>query len=209
MVLSVPQSARAEQAMSQARMLVSPSEGILGIATGKSSDQPGEAAVIVYVDQNMNVSVPATVNGVRTLVIPTTPNAVALGAAPQTPQDAGLTAALTAPVLRDAIAAKNLAADSLMQQNPAFFGVGVGQSMDNPREAVLVIFVDRNRVPAQLPATINGMRTRYIIMDRLHITRTYATPIQSRSRCAPHSAPSSADTDLIGKMGSRGLGLPF
>jgi hypothetical protein len=209
MVLSIPQSVRAEQAMSQARMLVSPSEGILGIATGKSSDQPGDAAVIVYVDQNMNVSVPATVNGVRTLVIPTTPNAVALGAAPQTPQDAGLTAALTAPVLRDAIAAKNLAADSLMQQNPAFFGVGVGQSMDNPREAVLVIFVDRNRVPAQLPATINGMRTRYIIMDRLHITRTYATPIQSRSRCAPHSAPSSADTDLIGKMGSRGLGLPF
>jgi len=206
-VLTVPQSARAEQAMNQARMLVSPSAGILGIATGKSSDQPGDAAVIVYVDQNMKVSVPASVNGVRTVVIPTTQFAVALGAAPQTPQEANIVAALAAPVLRDAVAAKNLVADNLMQQNQAFFGVGVGQSLDNPREAVLVIFVDRKRVPAELPATIDGMRTRYIIMDRLHVTRSYATPIRSRSRCAPHPKPANAD--LPDTHGGRSLGLLF
>jgi hypothetical protein len=208
-LITVPQSARAEQAMSQARMLVSPSAGILGVATGKSSDQPGEPAVIVYVDENMNANVPATVNGVRTLVIPTTPNAVALGAAPQTPADANLAAALTAPVLRDAVVAKNLLADNLMQQNPAFFGVGVGQSLDNPKEAVLVIFVDRKRVPADLPATVNGMRTHYIIMDRLHVTRSYAAPIQSRSSCMPHAAPKASVPDFTGSLGVPNLGLLF
>ncbi len=39
-------------------MLVNPSAGILGAATGKSSDHAGEAAVILYVDQSMNVTAP-------------------------------------------------------------------------------------------------------------------------------------------------------
>ena len=47
-------------------MLVNPSAGILGVATGKSNDNAGEAAVILYVDQSMNISVPQTVAGVRT-----------------------------------------------------------------------------------------------------------------------------------------------
>ena len=51
-------------------------------------------------------------------------------------------------------------AQSLMKQNPAFFGIGVGQSLDNPREAAMVIYVDRTEVSASLPATINGLRTR-------------------------------------------------
>ena len=64
-------------------MLVNPSAGILGVATGKSNDRAGEAAVILYVNQSMNVAVPRTIAGVRTEVIPTTPQAVAAGTAPQ------------------------------------------------------------------------------------------------------------------------------
>jgi hypothetical protein len=74
-----------------------------------------------------------------------------------------------------------------MRQNPAFFGVGVGQSLDNPREAALVIYVDRNRLPAQLPASLNGLRVRYIVMDRLHVTRSYASPASSRLHCGAHT----------------------
>ena len=70
-----------------------------------------------------------------------------------------------------------------MEQNPAFFGVGVGQSLDNPKEAALVIYVDRRMVPAQLPATLNGLRVRYVVMDRLHVTRSYAAQVERRSRC--------------------------
>lgn len=197
-VLTLAQATQAEQAMNQARMLVNTSTGILGVATGKSSDHPGQPAVILYVDQTKKVAAPATVNGVRTQVIPTTPSAVAFGVAPETPQEAAVPAILAAPVLNEAVAAKNAIAPNLMKQNAAYFAVGVGQSLDDPQQPALVIYVDRSKVPAQLPATINGMRTRYIIMDRLHVTRSYAIPLQSRSRCMPHPAPKAAEFDLLG-----------
>jgi len=188
--LSDAEMGRAQQALAVARALVNPSQGILGVGTGKSSDHPGEAAVLVYTDENMNVSVPATVDGVRTLAIVTNAHAVAFGSAPQAPFEAGSAApALQPAVLNAAVAAKEQVARRLMKQTPAFFGVGVGQSLDNPKEAALVIYVDRRSVPAQLPATVNGLRTRYVVMDRLHVTRSYATPLQSRSHCRSHPAP--------------------
>ena len=185
--LTGAQSSLAQQALTQARMLINPSAGILGAAVGKSSDHAGEAAVILYVDQSMNVTAPQTVNGVRTEVIPTTAQAVAAGVAPQYPAQSGALPPLASTVLSQAVAAKQQIEQNLMKQNPAFFGVGVGQSYDNPKEAALVIFVDRTQVPATLPATINGLRTRYIIMDRLHVTRSYLTgPIRRQSHCMAH-----------------------
>jgi hypothetical protein len=180
--------ARSQQALAQARSLVNPAAGILGVATGKSSDHPGQGAVLFYVDEDINVSVPATVDGVRTLIIPTNARAVALGAAPLTPFEAAATPSVPAAVLSQAIAIKQKGARNLLLQNPAFFGVGVGQSLDNPREAALVIYVDRKKVPAQLPATIDGLRTRYVLMDRLHVTRSYAAAVRSISHCMPHPA---------------------
>ena len=64
----------------------------------------------------------------------------------------------------------------------------MGQSLDNPREAALVVYVDRRQVPAQLPATVDGLRTRYIVMDRMHVTRSYAAPIRPRHSCKPKPA---------------------
>ena len=184
--LTDAETVRAQQGLGQARMLVNPANGILGVATGKSSDAPGESAVILYVDESMNVTAPATVDGVRTILIPTTARAVAFGSAPQTAFDTTAVPALAGPVMSQAVVTKQQIAQSLMQQNPAFFGVGVGLSLDNPKEAALVIYVDRRKVPAQLPTTIDGMRTRYVVMDRLHVTRSYAAPLQSRSHCMPH-----------------------
>jgi hypothetical protein len=201
--LSDAEMARGQQALAQARALVNPSAGILGVVTGKSSDHPGEGAVILYVDENMAAPVPVAVEGVRTLVIPTNAHAVAVGSAPQTPLDAGSISAssLPASILSQAIAIKQRIAHTLMRQNPAFFGVGVGQSLDNPREAALVIYVDRKKAPAQLPATIDGLRTRYVLMDRLHVTRSYAQPVQPRSHCrgAPAGSPSSFDPSSLTK----------
>jgi hypothetical protein len=181
--LSDAELSRAQQALAQARMLISSSSGILGVATGKSIDHPGEAALILYTDESRTVSIPATVDGVRTIAIPTTARAVAYGTAPQTPFESSLPSS----ALSQADAIKNLFAANLMRQNPAFFGIGVGQSLDNPREAALVIYVDRNRLPAQLPATVDGLRTRYIVMDRLHVTRSYAASSPSSRHCAAHT----------------------
>jgi hypothetical protein len=188
-------------------MMVNPSIGILGVAIGKSSDRPGEGAVILYMDESMTVTMPATVDGVRTLVIPTTAHAVAFGSAPQLPALAGAPA-LPAAALSQAVAVKQQVAPSLMRRNPAFFGVGVGQSLDNPREAALVIYVDRRQVPAQLPATVDGLRTRYIIMDRMHVTRSYAGPMQSPHHCMAHpSANQPAGFNLLNLFRPRSLKL--
>ncbi len=196
---------RTEQAMMEARALVDSRTGILGVATGKSSDQGGEGAVIVYVDPRMNATVPATIHGVRTEVIPASAQAVATGTAAQSLLAAGVRPPLPDAVLRQAIGTQQQIASSLMAQNPAFFGVGVGQSLDDPTQAALVIYVDRTQVPAQLPATIAGLRTRYVIMERLHVTRAYLSPIPRRSHCMPHPAPATVNSGLIQTNRLRGL----
>jgi hypothetical protein len=188
--LSDAETLRTDDALDAARAMINPDAGILGVNAGKSGDRSGEGAVIVYVDQDRNVAVPQTIAGVRTMVIPTTPLALEFGSAPQSPLETANN--LAAAVLNRAIALKQQIARNLMAQNPAFFGVGVGQSLDDPSQAALVIYVDRGRVPAQLPAAISGLRARYIIMDRLHVTRAYATGLQARSRCLSQPAPGHA-----------------
>jgi hypothetical protein len=197
--LSTVETARAQQALYAARALVNPAAGILGVAVGKSSDRAGEAAVIVYIDQarletrvdeakapNVPASVPVSIGGVRTAVIPSTAQAVALGSAPAANALAAAPALLSAS-LAHAQEVKQQSARRLMRENPAIFGVGVGQSLDNPREPALVLYVDRNRLPADLPLAVGGLRTHYIVMDRLHVTRSYSVAGPAR-HCVPHAA---------------------
>lgn len=183
--LSDAEIARGEQALHAARALVNPNAGILGVAMSKSSDHPGKAAVAVYVQDAAKAEpIPSTVNGVRTMVVVASERSVALGTAPLA--NAAFPAIDVAEGgVAHALQVKQQMARGLMRKTPAIFGVGVGQSLDDPREAALVIFVDRNRVPASLPATIGGLRTRYIEMDRLHVTRSYLTA--SPRHCMPHS----------------------
>lgn len=208
--LSGAEMDRVQQAMTDARGLVNPSAGILGVATGKSSDRAGEGTVIVYVDPEKSASVPATLDGVRTEVIPASAQAVAMGAAPQSLLQAGVPHPLPVATLRQAIGIQQQIAGSLMKQTPAFFGVGVGQSLDNPQEAALVIYVDKNQVPATLPQTIDGLRTRYIIMERLHVTRSYLSAVPRRSDCGVRSVPASGPAsgfELLEGKRLRGLRL--
>jgi hypothetical protein len=184
--LSDAESARLQAALAAARTLVNPSAGLIGTAPGKSSDQPGTAAVIVYVDENRVPAVPAAVEGVRTIVIPTTARSVALGSAPFSAAASSLPA-LSASEIAPVLAAKRQIVHKLMQQGSPFFAIGVGQSLDNPREGALVIYVDRRHIPAQLPSTMNGIRTRYVFMDRLHVTRSYAASFPTPRHCMPHS----------------------
>jgi hypothetical protein len=190
--LSDEEISRGLLAAAQARSLVNPSAGVLGVAAGKSNDRPGEAAVLVYTDENMTVSVPAEVGGVRTAVIPTNAHAVAFGSAPLTNPIAG-PGALPAAELASAVAVKQQVARRLMRQNPSFFGIGVGQSLDSPREPALVIYVDRRRIPSGLPQSIGGLRTRYVIMNRLHVTRSWMSPSQIQSHCVPGHAAGRPD----------------
>jgi hypothetical protein len=203
--LSDAETMHGQQAAAEARILVNPAVGILGVAAGKSSDRPGEAAVTIYVDGAMNARVPISVSGVRTIVTSnngraadfgTTEPAISLFGAPPLPLI----------TLNSAVAIKQQFAPALMKSTPAFFAVGVGQSLDNPREAALVVYVDRRIMPAKLPQSIGGLRTRYVVMDRFHVTRSYAEPTPTRMHCMPHrEQKASPISDFFQRRGFRGF----
>ncbi len=182
--LSDAELARAQQAVSEARALVNPAAGILGVAAGKSNDHPGEAAVVIYVDGNMNAKVSDSVSGVRTMPISNNGHAAGSGTAPLVGPNAAAPA-IPFTTLNEAVAIKQQYAPALMKSTPAFFAVGVGQSLDNPREAALIVYVDRRMLPAQMPQSVGGLRTRYVVMDRFHVTRSYAQPVQAGFHCKP------------------------
>jgi hypothetical protein len=160
-VSTAAMSAAQTAATQQGAAIVDASKGILGVAAGKSLDQPGQAAVLVYVDQSHvgSVAVPQTIAGLPTRVIPTTAGAVASGTAPTT---SSVTPGIHLPqaMLAAAQSVQNQNAAQLMS-DPAFFGVGVTQSQDNPSEAALMVFIDRTRTPRSQPATVGGLRVRY------------------------------------------------
>jgi hypothetical protein len=155
--------------------------GMLGVAAGHSLDSPGEPAVIVYAD-HAGVAVPPTINGLRTQVIVTDASAVAHGSAPAMPAlEPGIH--LSAGALANATAVEHAQAARLMA-DPAMFGVGVTESRDDPGEAALLVLVDINRNPQSMPATLGGLRVRYMRLHRFHTTLSkYAQGVHS-SACS-------------------------
>jgi hypothetical protein len=161
-------------ASQQGAAIVDASKGILGVAAGKSFDQPGQAAVLVYVDQSHAgpIAIPQTIGGLPTRVIPTTASAVASGMAPNSSSVlAGIR--LSQATLEAARTVQKQQSSQLMS-DPAFFGVGVTQSQDNPAEAALMVFVDRTRAPRSQPATVGGLRVRYRTMNPIKINYSAA-----------------------------------
>lgn len=163
--------------------LVNAERGVLGVAGGGSLDSPGEAAVVLYVDKAKTfVGVPQTVDGVRTQVIATDATAFARDAAPGAPELAdGIT--LSANVLASAEAVVRESAPRLLQ-DPAIFGVGVAQSLDNPQDPALLVLVDPDIAPRATPSTIGGLRVRYMRLHRFHVTRSKYAGANAVPGCA-------------------------
>ena len=135
------------------------------------------------------IAVPKVINGVRTVVIPTDAATVNARTAPTTlPQVEGIH--LPADVLRAAAAVQRQYASQLMA-DPAFFGVGVTQSYDNPAEAALLVLVDLTKTPRSMPAVAGGLRIRYMRINRLHVTRSKFAPVQQAPRCVLPDSPQS------------------
>jgi hypothetical protein len=204
-VLGTAEKARVQTAMETARIaLTNPSLGILGVNNGKSLDNPGEGAVIVYVDRaKMPVAVPATINGVRTQVIPTDAAAVARDATPAAPKAAdGI--ALSADVLANAETVARSQAPNLLK-DPALFGVGVTQSLDDPQQPALLVLVDPEMTPHAMPAMIGGLRVRYMKLHRFHVTRSKNGSPIAASGCAIKKIPGH---EFQAEAASSGLSEP-
>ncbi len=83
-------------------------------------------------------------------------------------------AAVSESRMAQATIAKNKHANELMM-DPAVIGVGVGASDDSRGDAAIVIFVERGKPRAPIPAEIDGVRTKVIFTDRFR-ARTGVQP---------------------------------
>jgi len=177
--LTAAERERVEAALPQAQLLLNPGNGIARVGITASKDRPGTGAIAFYVEPgnsaqtfaSVSAQLPAFIGGVATVVLP----ANGQSAEPAASSIAPLPRAAS---LSQILAVKQRVAPALLKSSPAFFGVGVGQSLDNPNDAALVVFVDRRKFTGILPAaleSVGAQRIRVIAMDRLHVTRSHGS----------------------------------
>ena len=176
-----------EAALPQAQLLMNANNGILRIGVASSKDHPGQGAIAFFIDPTSIASgttmrIPNEVGDVTTVVLPARSTSPAT-----TEKPINAATQPRAASIAQALAVKQRIAASLMKSNHAIFGVGVGQSLDNPNDAAIILYVDRHKSDTDLPETIEGQRVRSILMDRLHVTRAHgalAGTAPGRSNCA-------------------------
>lgn len=119
---------------------------------------------------------------------------------PTKPASAVLTlpAALPADALQQALAVRDAHGPELMA-HPEVQAVGVGASYDNPEEATIVLFVTKGQPRSQLPAQVDGIRTRIIEGD-LFASRgalsTQESAALEQAAPAPQLVYSISDSEL-------------
>ncbi len=147
-----------------AELLAKP--GVAAVGIGASLDAPGQPAILIFVQgDSPQTSFPPEVEGLRTRILES--EAFTLHGSLDHEESAQLVlqashkppSALPEPVIQSAIAIKERHAAQLMR-NPAVRGVGVSASLDNPGDAVLILYMLLGHVPTSLPIVIDGLRTR-------------------------------------------------
>jgi len=171
------QRASAVKARHEVRLMGDPA--VIGVGVGASEDNPGEAALVLYVDrEKTHAPIPAEIEGVRTKVIVTDRFHATSS------QQASANTSQGEEVLSDAEVARGTAAKerhaSRLMADPAIFGVGVGRSADDPSQAAVVIYLDKNASPV-IPRQVDGVRTKVIRTDRF---RAYGWGKQNENRPA-------------------------
>jgi hypothetical protein len=132
---------------------------LTAVGVGASADEPGRAAIVIYVSGTPLKPIPAEIDGVRTKVI----YGSRFQAQNATPGGEGH--AVAREELQRGVAAKELHAAELLKQ-PGIIGVGVGRSADAPGESTVVVYVEKGSAHAPVPATVAGVRTRIIPTQR-------------------------------------------
>lgn len=107
-------------------------------------------------------------------------------------------ASLTAEVMQKATATRDLHAPELMKY-PEVQSVGVGPSYDNPKEPAIVFFVTQGEPHTDLPAQVDGVRTR-IVEGKLFSKRGAVSVEESataeKSAPAPQLVYSVSDAEI-------------
>lgn len=145
--LSAQESERVTAAKEKFASQLYANPAVRDITVGSSADSPQEGAVVVTV--HGSTVIPAMLDSVRTRVVY---------------ENAPAPRASVADINR-AAAIVQIHAPALMKQ-PGIQGVGVGVSDDNTAETALVIYVISGMPHPEIPAVIEGMRTKIIEGDR-------------------------------------------
>jgi hypothetical protein len=140
---------------------------VQAVGVGASYDNPGEAAVLLFVTRGQpRTNLPAAVDGIRTRIIeselfsqrgilsPEESTALEQSAAP--PQ---LVYAISDAEVARAKAVHGAHMDEMMKME-GVQGVGITSSVDSPGEAALMIFLIRGAEHPAIPPVIDGVRTR-------------------------------------------------
>ncbi|MGA2534315.1 MAG: hypothetical protein ABSG19_14915 [Candidatus Aminicenantales bacterium] len=140
---------------------------VLAVGVGPSYDNPGEAALLVFVTRGQPLSkVPAQIGGVRTRIVAVDPaeklgslSAASSAALEETAAPPQIVYAIPESEADRATAIHAARAADWMNR-PGVQGVGVTSSVDAPGEAALMIFVIRGEPHDAIPPVIDGLRTR-------------------------------------------------
>lgn len=162
--LPMPELERARETRERFAATLMSDPAITGVGVGRSADAPGRAAITIFVTGTPLRPIPQELEGVRTQVIPVA------AFTPRSAEDARADAQrkpLHHQELLRGIAVKEQHAQALLQQE-GILGVGVGRSADAPEEAALIVYVERGKPHAAVPATIGGVRTRTVEGGRFH-----------------------------------------
>jgi hypothetical protein len=140
---------------------------IKAVSVGESYDQPGKAAILLFVGSGESLAdVPRTLDGVRTRLI--LGNEWAHQGLLSSEESAELLSTAGRPQVvyplqpGEYLRAKTVHSahvQDLLKQ-PGIVGVGITSSVDSPGEAALLIYVNHGASQDNIPATIDGLRTR-------------------------------------------------
>lgn len=177
--LSTEESERVTAARDKYASYLYANTAVRDVSIGGSVDNPQEGAVVITV--HGSTAIPALVDNVRTRVVY---------------EDAPAPRASVADINR-AAAIQQAHAPALMKES-GIQGVGVGVSDDNTAETALVIYVITGMPHPEIPAVIDGLRTKIIEGDRF---RAFGWGHETRpSACSQKQQPKNESIKSVQKL---------
>ncbi|HXR33003.1 MAG TPA: hypothetical protein VN830_04820 [Verrucomicrobiae bacterium] len=140
---------------------------IKAVAVGESYDQPGKASILLFVGSGESLAgIPRTIDGVRTRLIEGSD--WAHHGLLNSEESANLLSTVGRPQIvyplqqGEYLRAKTVHSAHVTQllKQAGILGVGITSSIDAPGEAALLIYVLRGASQDNIPAEIDGLRTR-------------------------------------------------
>jgi hypothetical protein len=149
--------------------------GVQAVGVNASSDVPGALAIELFVTKDVTPeSLPSQIDGMPTKIVTvsagTGQGVLSLDESANLESSAALSSApLSDNEISRARTVHTAHVDELMKLE-GVQGVGISSSADNPAEAALMIYLIRGVPHADIPAVVDGVRTRFQESERFVVT---------------------------------------